>query len=264
MEITLVPIAGLCNRMNAITSGLQYLKNNPNCKMEILWWKSHDCRVWFSDLFEDITPNVKRMHSLIKDRPSTLRNLYIPGYFRKFFYDFAMTPIYNAQDFDKLTEGKKKIYVACHNNWNQYLIKESLADIFRPTQELRNRISDITKDWNKEDVIGLHIRRTDNAIAIEKSPISRFYTLMDSEIDNNCKVRFYLATDDEKIKQDMKKKYGERIITLNLSLRRNTTQGMKDAVVDLFCLGSTSKIIGSHHSTYSIIASQLYNIDLIV
>ena len=87
---------------------------------------------------------------------------------------------------------------------------------------------------------------------------------MDSEIDNNCKVRFYLATDDEKIKQDMKKKYGERIITLNLSLRRNTTQGMKDAVVDLFCLGSTSKIIGSHHSTYSIIASQLYNIDLIV
>lgn len=264
MNITLVPIAGLCNRMNAITSGLLFLKNNPDCKMKILWWKSHDCNVWFSDLFEDIDPGIKKMQSLLKDRPATLRNLYIPKYFRKYFYDFEMTPKYKAVDFEKLTKGKNNVYVSCHNNWNQYLITKNLADIFIPKKELQNKINNITKDWKKEDVIGLHIRRTDNTAAIEKSPIYRFYTLMDSEINNNNNVRFYLATDDEKIKQNMKEKYGNRIITLNLSLKRNTTQGMKDAVVDLFCLGSTSKIIGSHHSTYSIIASQLYNIDLIV
>lgn len=264
MEITLVPIAGLCNRMNAITSGLLYLKNNPECKMKILWWKSHDCNAWFSDLFEEINPNVQKLRSIIKDRPATIRNLYLPRLFRQYFYDFAMTPKYRAEDFDKLTRNKKKIYVACHNNWNQYLITENLASIFRPIKELQERIDKVTIDWNKSDIIGLHIRRTDNVIAIEKSPIDRFYTLMDSEIEKNNNVRFYLATDDEEIKSEMIKKYGNRIITQKISLRRNSTKGMKDAVVDLYCLGSTSKIIGSHHSTYSIIASQLYNIELIV
>lgn len=267
MKITLVPIAGLCNRMNAITSGLLYKKHHPETELGILWWKTHDCCADWCDLFEELPSqyscSVQKLRSLLKDRPATPRNLYIPRKCRKWFYDFEMNPSYRAVDFDELVAGKKKVFVACHNNWNQFLITESLADIFIPQAELRVKIENITSDW-KNDVVGLHIRRTDNTWAIKNSPIEKFYRQMDEEINKNNNVRFYLATDDEEVKKEMKARYGARIITLDVSLKRNSVQGMKDAVVDLFCLGKTTKIFGSHHSTYSIVASQLYNIKLIV
>ena len=37
---------------------------------------------------------------------------------------------------------------------------------------------------------------------------------------------------------------------------------MKDAVVDLYCLGSTNKIYGSANSTYSTFAATLYDKDI--
>ncbi len=265
MKITLVPIAGLCNRMNAITSGLLYQQHNPGCDLKIFWWKTHDCCADFHDLFEQLPPQfvkIRKLKSFIKDRPASARNFKIPRYFRSLFYDFEMTPAYKADDFDKLIQGKERVFVACHNRFNQYCLNKSLAKVFVPAKDLRERIHDVTKDWNG-NVVGLHIRRTDNRWAIENSPMERFYQLMDGEIMKNEKVRFYLATDDEAVKQELKDKYGERIITLQLSLKRNSVKGMKDAVVDLYCLGSTSKIFGSHASTYSTMASQLYNIELV-
>lgn len=265
MKILLVPVAGLCNRINAITSAILYKERHPECDVRIKWWKTHDCCANFDDLFDSsfIPLKIERMRSLVKDRPATLRNLYIPRYLRSFFYDFEMTSKYNCSDFDKLILGKDKIYVATSNNFCNLLMDKSLAKVFVPSKEIQCRINDITKDWNN-DVIGLHIRRTDNINAIKQSPISRFCSLIDKEILENEKVRFYLATDDLNTKEELLKKYGKRIITMDLDLKRSSTQGMKDAVVDLFCLGSTQKIFGSYHSTYSIIASQLYNIPLII
>lgn len=265
MKITLVPIAGLCNRMNAITSGLLYQQHNPGCELKIFWWKTHDCCADFHDLFEQLPPpfvKICKLKSFIKDRPASARNLKIPRLFRRLFYDFEMTPAYNADDFDNLVQGKERVFVACHNRFNKYCLKKSLAKVFVPVKDLRERIHEVTKDWNG-NVVGLHIRRTDNQRAIENSPMEHFFQLMDEEILKNEKVRFYLASDDDTVKQELKEKYGDRIITLQLSLRRNSVQGMKDAVVDLYCLGATSKIFGSYASTYSIIASQLNNIEII-
>ena len=263
-KITLVPIAGLCNRMNAITSGLKYKHHNPECELSILWWKTHDCCADFVDLFENIPGvNIRKMNSILKNRPATPRTLFIPRFFRNLFYDFEMTFKHKAADFDLLTSGKKNIYVASYNSWNKYIISKDLAKVFIPACDLQKRINEITKDWG-ENVVGLHIRRTDNVGAIEKSPLTYFYDVIENEISNNKETRFYLATDDCGVKKELKDKYGARIITLDLALERNSVKGMKDAVVDLYCLGNTTKIYGSHHSTYSIIASQLYNIELIV
>ena len=69
MKITLVPIAGLCNRINAITSGLLYQQYHPDCELEILWWKTHDCCVVFFDLFEQLPApyaKIEKMRSLLK------------------------------------------------------------------------------------------------------------------------------------------------------------------------------------------------------
>ena len=58
------------------------------------------------------------------------------------------------------------------------------------------------------------------------------------------------------------KRFGDRIITGNWDLTRNSVQGMKDATAELYCLGRTSKIIGCTKSTYSLMASWLYDVPL--
>lgn len=114
-------------------------------------------------------------------------------------------------------------------------------------------------------VIGLHIRRTDNVAAIANSPITHFYKVIEKELADNPSTRFYVASDDRSVKEDLKRRYGnETIISPEFCLKRYSLQGMKDAVVDLYCLGRTSKIYGSAASTYSIFASKLYNIELII
>ena len=139
----------------------------------------------------------------------------------------------------------------------------NLADIFQPQEDIQRRIDEITKDWDG-DVIGLHVRRTDNVLAIQNSPIERYYQIIEKEVELDSKVRFYLATDSEEVKHDLTSRFGKRIIAIPLCLKRSSLQGMKDAVVDLYCLASTSRIYGSSASTYSMLAGKIYGIPVIV
>ena len=267
MIITLVPFAGLCNRLNAIVSALAYLEEKPEDDIEIYWHKWFHCNCRFSDLFCQLNPDYPQVKELspldIKRMPSTKLNWGIPGKIRGLFYDLEILPGMRADDFDVLTKGKSKIYINKDNRFCPFEYRESLSKIFIPTKELQDRITQFTSDWNN-NVIGLHIRRTDNTLSIEQSPITHFYDVIDAEIEKNGSMKFYVATDDVLVKKDLIDKYGARILTMDLCLKRNSVQGMKDAVVDLYCLGSTTKIYGSAASSYSEFASKLYNIELIV
>ena len=87
---------------------------------------------------------------------------------------------------------------------------------------------------------------------------------MNQEIEKDPGCRFYVASDDEQVKQDLIKEYGEKIISYRWDLRRNSEKGMQNAVAELYCLGRTRKIIGSAHSTYSTTAACLYGIPIII
>lgn len=263
MKITLVPIAGLCNRMRAVVSAMAWQKNNPEVGLEIFWGKDFDCSAFFDDLFEQPKDlEIKRLKNFYMKKGGK-RNFFIPDIIKKFHYDKILyTDENRRQFFEKEICNVPNIYIAAYNYFTPYEITNSLAEIFVPKEELRNRIFSITDNY-RDNVIGIHIRRTDNLSAIKDNPNEKFFTLMDQEIQQNTQCQFYLATDSAEIKSLMIQRYGERIISQDLSLTRKNTIGMKDAVVDLYCLGATKKIIGCTHSTYSIMASQLYNIKLI-
>lgn len=261
MHITLVPFAGLCNRLNAIASGLAYKEKHPDTDLVILWHKRWHCNCRFKDLFKQLPPEYPPVNELLfnfKDLPGTRFNLNIPQRLRSLWYDYSFLPGYPADEFDELTSGKSKVYVHKDNRFCKESISHSLASIFRPADELQQRIDEVTADWNGK-VVGLHIRRTDNREAIEKSPMNHFYEVIEKEIERDGETRFYVATDDEEVKKDLRNRYGDRIITIPLCLKRSSVQGMKDAVVDLYCLGSTRKIYGSAQSTYSSFAANLFN-----
>lgn len=67
---------------------------------------------------------------------------------------------------------------------------------------------------------------------------------------------------DRIIKDDLKKRFGESIITYNAELSRASENGMKDALIELLVLSKTKKIFGSWWSSYSEMAAKIGNIDL--
>jgi len=128
--------------------------------------------------------------------------------------------------------------------------------LFVPTREIQETIDSLTSHFT-EHVIGVHIRRTDNVKSIQQNDVDDFLRCMDQRLEDFPNVMFYVATDDRAVKQTMINRYGNRIIFHPATLERTSLQGMKDAVVDLWCLSQTKEIIGSYHSSYSEIAAQL-------
>lgn len=272
MKITLVPYAGLCNRMNVIVSALAYRHNHPDVQLTIKWHRWFHCNCRFKDLFKPIAfiippCNVIELSELnLKDVPGHRLNLHLPDRLRKLFYDVVFMPHNSPEEFEGMVNSFRKntgkepnVYIYKENCFCRDSWMGNLADIFQPQEDIQRRIDEITKDWDGH-VIGLHVRRTDNVRAIQNSPIERYYNIIEKEVELDSKARFYLATDSEEVKHDLTSRFGKRIITIPLCLKRSSLQGMKDAVVDLYCLASTSRIYGSSASTYSLLAGKIYGI----
>ena len=115
-----------------------------------------------------------------------------------------------------------------------------------------------------KNTIGIHIRRTDNLESIQHSPIKKFIDYIYTAIRNNDNQKFYLATDDLSVKEEFIKLFGDKIITMDCVLRRDSEEGIKSALLELYILSSCSKIIGSYYSSYSELAAQIGNIPLVV
>lgn len=108
--------------------------------------------------------------------------------------------------FDEKAKGKEKIYVCHANRFCKEEIHHSLAKIFIPTEELQTRIDKITSNWAGKNVIGLHIRRTDNVTAISLSPDECFHNIIDQELIKDGNSLFYVASDDQTVKDELCKK----------------------------------------------------------
>ena len=108
----------------------------------------------------------------------------------------------------------------------------------------------------------MHIRRTDNALSIEHSPLDLFFDCLDQELAAHSDLCIYLATDSEEVKQAMRARYGERIVCAESKADRSTTEGIREGIADLWTLARTQKIYGSFHSSFSELAAELGNIPL--
>ena len=132
----------------------------------------------------------------------------------------------------------------------------------RPLSDIQEKIENEFSTFDGASV-GVHIRRTDNLWATEHSTDEKFISNIDKEIENNTKVKIFLASDDETVKVNFIKRYGKRIHTRS-TIPRHTQRGVADAVVDLFLLSKMKKIYGSYRSSFSAVASRIGGANLIV
>ena len=239
--------SGLCNRLRTMASGLR-LAREFNKKCHVFWRLDREMNARFTDLFElphDLIVHESEPESLLsrllfnpKNHIATMpesRDKYVERALRSkgcgWLAHTDFTDFYPSHDFSWLCP-KTKI-LACIENERQAL---------------------------GEHLIGLHIRRTDNAMSIQYSPLSLFEAQIESNLRRNPDQRFFLASDDALTKRHLKEKYGDCILTRPHVAARNEANGVLDAVIDLFLLSFCEKIYGSYYSSFTQTAAFLGNI----
>lgn len=262
--LTLVPLGGLCNRLRVVLSAIQSA-SQTNGGICIEWKANSECHAHFSQLFLPVnTGNLRITDCRWWARPARRRNAYWPHVVRYAMGYRLQREGYVTKNLDELCailQSRRKCFISSGSQLCPY--SRSCIEHLAPQPDIQHAIDRLAAKFAK-NTVGVHIRRTDNTAAITHSPLDAFRRALDNEIRQDFNVRFFLATDDEKVKTQIQQEYPDRIIAQHTDVRRDTLQGMKEAVIDLFCLAATRKIIGSYWSSFTDTAAELGGISLVI
>lgn len=250
------PIGGLCNRMRAINSSWMLAKERGD-KLLIIWNINKELGCPFEEIFE---PNDQFRILNIRSKWNVW----------KLFHQFSSQFISNdtirenkvdgllTEDFRKNLQ--KKIYIATE----EHFYPCHSYELFHPQAMVQKRIDAMTAHFGAH-AVGVHIRRTDNKPAIGKSSTDSFITSMEAELSLHPDTMFYLATDDRSEEAKLRKQFPDCILSnQNRDLSRDSVAGIQDAMVDLYVLANTQKIIGSFFSSFTDIAADMHQIPKII
>lgn len=268
-KITFVPVGGLANRMRAVASAVT-LAEKIKSELRIVWFQDWALGAPFSQLFETIDKPVACLRDatkrdyLLLDRPRS-KNFRFPRLYQKISFDSCLyeqfiTPLCKKNfDFEGWAKDKH-VYLASYTAFQPYK-HELVRHLFIPLEEIREEI-DRRSCLFSEYMVGVHIRRTDNKDSILHSPIELFYSKLDQDIKDCDQIGIYLATDSEEVKQVMRKRYGDRLLVSDKQAGRDSLEGIKDGIVDMYTLSRTQKIYGSFQSSFSDMAAQIGGVPL--
>lgn len=239
------PLGGLCNRMRVIT-GAAELARIINKEVVVIWTADKTLNAKFSDLFDSLPYKVidVRLGS-VKQRVIWHTLTKLLGYSildDKWIKDKARGKELNTW-IDSIKD--KNIFI----NANLDILLNGDYGIFKPKSSLLLELNNVECNDN---VIGIHIRRTDNVNAVKYSPTRLFLSKVQNDIVKDSELRFYLATDDPKEEEIFVNEFGDKMLIYEKhSLDRNNPLAIKDALIDLYNLSRCRKIYGSYYSSFS-------------
>ena len=270
--ITLRPVGGLCNRLLAIDSMIRICESIQK-DLKVVWIKNDELGCFFTDLYEPLRHPVINIELIELDyRPLIFsdrlmddlrQKIYntILRQFQRIRFDFVIHSSEMAKkkaqeyDFHALSKYKNP-YIS---SWGRMDKGKFNSNLFKPKVEIQKMIPTFLTP-----TVGVHIRRSDHQLAITKTPFDKFVEAIDYEIELQPKTKFFVASDSTNVKSELKGIYQDRIITsTHESAVRNSTDGMINAMIDLYGLANTSKIIGTGISTFTQMASEINGIELI-
>jgi len=259
--IIIQPRAGLCNRLRAIASAIS-LAEASNNKVHVIWEMNRACNSRFSDLFE-LPAEIYRLTELNSGSEFAAINRRVPQLFSRYkncyVYQDVIGQIVNQQDWFTLTSKFRHLYIS---TWGCFFQPSSKLPfhLFIPREHIRK----VIEANNFDNMIGVHVRRSDNKEAISHSPIEGFVEQINAEIKADDKLEFFLATDEPSVEVEMEKEFPGRIVThKKASLDRNDPKAIRDAVIDLLSLASCRKLIGSYYSSFSRTAAHINGLEMV-
>ena len=270
-RFVLEAIGGLGNRMRALDSAIGFCKKYDK-ELYLVWplFKGLNCS--FDNLFEK--PDIVQSLSSPSEYSTfkIIRNLKVAR--RKIarnFYFFTYDKVINKKQVYALIEQEYDFHNLASfetirlQSDQKFFQAETPYKDFKPVPKLAKKIANLRKELSTSNAIGIHIRRTDHVWAIKHSPTKKFIKLMGEEVDRDPTTKFFLATDSPEEERILSEKFGDKIVTYRKSsLNRESLEGIQEALVDMYMLASTKKIIGSFDSSFSEVAAELGQIPLIV
>ena len=131
----------------------------------------------------------------------------------------------------------------------------------KPAPNIVPRIDELKKKFTP-NTIGVHMRGTDVG---HRPAVEKIVSRMHAEVELDPEVKFFLASDGDESEKIILDTFGDRLIRTKSRIvsERRTIHGQQDAVVDLFGMASTSRLIGTWPSTFLVLASMIGNKPLI-
>jgi hypothetical protein len=135
---------------------------------------------------------------------------------------------------------------------------------WRPVRRIRKAVDRVTAGFGP-NTIGVHIRRGDAWQTEPGSPWRRstdaaFMAAMDRELEADPGTTFFLATDSPETERWVCERYGSAVLT-NTKKRfvpskwGKPKENQRDAVIDMFALARTKRILASYYSSFSRMAA---------
>lgn len=258
-KLTVVPCGGLANRMRAIASGIA-LADSTNRELQVVWNANSDLNAPFNLLFNDTnlpfgikTPNRLSYHIFFEG--PRLKNFFLP----KLISKLKGTLIWNITE--DLTNEKVLNIVDGHNG--DVIINSGLQFYdFKPeilwgnltfSERVLSRKESIL--MNRKPDVTVQIRRTDNWISIDNSPLQLFEDKISELLLANPHTEIFLATDDNETKTYLTDRFPGNIIVNRNEATRKTPEGMIDAAAEFLIMSQSDRIYGSYWSSFSEIAA---------
>ncbi|MCI8599056.1 MAG: hypothetical protein HFJ10_11570 [Lachnospiraceae bacterium] len=251
------PSGGLCNRMRVINSAWELAKKRKE-KLFVLWYLCPELNCPFEALFQPVREiKIINIRSLIDPRKLFLQLTARQRFGNDDILANKTDGVLHEDFYESL---KNPVYIF---TWEHFYPSQDYH-FYVPVNELQARIDSITSSFG-ERCVGVHIRRTDNAVSMGKSTTEQFLTLMRKELEEMPKTRFFLATDDKEEEALLRETFPGKILSNEeRTLNRNSVKGIQDALLDLFCLSLTDKLIGSYWSSFTDIAADMRGIERVI
>lgn len=261
-ELVFVPSGGLGNRLRAAASAYN-LSLHTGVRLRIYWFQDWALHAPFGSLFQP-SPLLNLTEgswpaALLYDRPRR-RNLFIPRLAQSLCFsqridERRVTPLkQQGFNFEAWARGKHS-YMSCYQDFGTF--PDALyGQLFHPVKAIEDAI---TRNMGLlgNAPVGIHIRRTDNVEATRRSPLQLFIDQIRALLSERPDQRFYLATDDEPTKRQLRQLFGTAIVAADTQAERGTVEGIQAAVVEMFTLARTRCIYGTADSSFSVIASRI-------
>lgn len=195
---------------------------------------------------------------------------YIPKLARMGFIDPSHVDASVPTCFDSLS----RQYDAYYEQMAMEASRTFWRAVMKPQPWVEARVNEVLDPIRKYFLFGMHIRMGNAAGAFKDShtflllnEIWRYPSAIEAVIRQRKmdikSTRWVLCTDSDKAEEELRRKYGELIVTSQDFRRGHSKTGAKDddgfsrAVIDMLLLSKCNYLVLTKHSTYSAIAAQL-------
>ena len=278
------PRSGLANRMRVITS-FQILARCSGRAFELCWapsngWSDEDLNILFEngfprvplDEFERYCQDGLALHNagrIVGRGKARTWWKWHEGLGMHQVFDLEAFPVvtyFGGHRCDNLVDPATRARLLPHfESAYRAGVKE-----WSPVPSIRAKVESLAAAFGPHTV-GVHIRRGDawnspRASGFRRSSDAAFFARMDAELAAEPRTNFFLATDSPATEERFREQYREAVMVNRdkrfvPSVPKRPKDNQRDAVIDMFALARTRKILGNNASSFSRMAADIGGIE---